>query len=203
MSKWHQFEVRQSDLTHRDATYDLRVLYKDVYRWLATNASGKWKVARLRSGGGLVTLKPFLKFAPISNDGIKVSLKSDRDAALFKMFFAERFERAPLLSIILPIIRRSLGAALAHQICGVQPMTGPVGNIFGLKAGYVDQNNPNNRMFGGSPSQRRAARRRLRKQGVSFTVHDFRPKRKPISAAKQLTMAQLLENTRKELLRGR
>ena len=203
MSKWHQFEVRQSDLTHRDAPYDLRVLYKDVYRWLDANASGKWKVARLRSGGGLVGIKPFLKFVPIAQDGIKVSVKSERDAALFKMFFTERFEREPFPSVIVSVIRRSLGAAIAHQLCGVQPMTGPVGGIFGLKVGYVDQNNQNNLMFGGSPSQRRAARRRLRKQGVVSSISYFRPKRKPISAAKQLTMAQLLENTRKELLRGR
>lgn len=203
MSKWHQFEVRQSDLTHRDAPYDLRVLYKDAYRWLDANASGKWKVARLRSGGGLVGIKPFLKFVPIAQDGIKVSVKSERDAALFKMFFAERFERAPAASIIFSIIRRNAGSLLASQIVGVQPMTGPVGHVFAVKPRYVDQNNPNNLMFGGSPSQRRAARRRLRKQGVVSSISYFRPKRKPISAAKQLTMTQLLANTRKELLRGR
>lgn len=172
MSKWHQFEVRQSDLTHRDAPYDLRVLYKDVYRWLDANASGKWKVARLRSGGGLVGIKPFLKFEPVASDGIKISVKSDRDAALFKMFFAERFERAPAASIILSIIRRNAGSLLASQIVGVQPMTGPVGHVFALKTRYVDQN----LMFGGSPSQRRAARRRLRKQGVVSSISYFRPK---------------------------
>ncbi len=174
MSKWQQFEVRQFDLNHREADYDLRGLYKDAYRWLKANASGKWKIARLRSGSGIVSIKPFLKFEPFASDGIKVSVKSERDAALFKMFFAERFVKAPIAGIILPIIKRSLGTMLAHQILGVQPMTGPTAGIFALKTRYADQSNPNNGMFGRSPSQQRAWRKRMRKLGVVFTSQQFR-----------------------------
>lgn len=205
MSKWHQFEVRQFDLNHREADYDLRGLYKDAHRWLKANASGKWKIARLRSNGGLMSIRSFLKFEPVASDGIKISVKSDRDAALFKMFFADRFVRAPAAGIIFSIIRRNAGSLLASQIVGVQPMTGPVGHVFALKTRYVDQSNPNNRMFGGSPSQRRAWRKRMRKLGVVFTAHQFRPKGQPIKsfAKAKMDLNALLENTRKELLRGR
>ena len=37
------------------------------------------------------------------------------------------------LSIILPIIRKTMPAMIAQDIVGVQPMTGPVGEIFKIK----------------------------------------------------------------------
>lgn len=43
--------------------------------------------------------------------------------------------------IILPIIRRVMPSIIAHDICGVQPMTGPASQIFSLRSKYsgIDQ----------------------------------------------------------------
>ncbi len=41
-----------------------------------------------------------------------------------------------LNSVILPIIRRVMPAMIAKDIIGVQPMTGPIGQIHTLKTRY-------------------------------------------------------------------
>lgn len=40
--------------------------------------------------------------------------------------------------IILPIIRRVMPSIIAHDIIGVQPMTGPIESIATLRARYAD-----------------------------------------------------------------
>ncbi|MCK9532973.1 MAG: hypothetical protein M0R77_21075 [Gammaproteobacteria bacterium] len=52
--------------------------------------------------------------------------------------------------VILPIIRRVMPSIIAHDICGVQPMTGPTASIFSLRSKYTgsqendeDDNEPN------------------------------------------------------------
>ncbi len=38
--------------------------------------------------------------------------------------------------ILIPMIRKTLPSLIAADICGVQPMTGPTGLIFSMKAKY-------------------------------------------------------------------
>ena len=42
--------------------------------------------------------------------------------------------------ILIPMIRQVYPQMIAHQILSVQPMTGPVGEIFSLRAMYTDPN---------------------------------------------------------------
>ena len=41
--------------------------------------------------------------------------------------------------ILMGLVRRSMPQMIAYDICGVQPMTGPTGLIFAMKARYTDQ----------------------------------------------------------------
>ena len=48
---------------------------------------------------------------------------------------------AALNKVILPVIRRVMPTVIANEIVGVQPMTGPVGQIHTLRVRYADSNN--------------------------------------------------------------
>ena len=48
---------------------------------------------------------------------------------------------ATLNRVILPVIRRVMPTVIANEIVGVQPMTGPVGQIHTLRVRYADTNN--------------------------------------------------------------
>ena len=45
---------------------------------------------------------------------------------------------ATLNRVILPVIRRVMPTVIANEIVGVQPMTGPVGQIHTLRVRYAD-----------------------------------------------------------------
>src|SRR5690554_4394993 len=45
---------------------------------------------------------------------------------------------ATLNKVILPVIRRVMPTVIANEIIGVQPMTGPVGQIHTLRVRYAD-----------------------------------------------------------------
>ena len=45
---------------------------------------------------------------------------------------------AALNKVVLPIIRRVMPTVIANEIVGVQPMTGPVGQIHTLRVRYAD-----------------------------------------------------------------
>ena len=42
--------------------------------------------------------------------------------------------------ILISLVRRAMPNLIAYDICGVQPMTGPTGLIFAMRAKYADQN---------------------------------------------------------------
>ena len=48
---------------------------------------------------------------------------------------------ATLNRVILPVIRRVMPTVIANEIVGVQPMTGPVGQIHTLRVRYADGSN--------------------------------------------------------------
>ena len=51
--------------------------------------------------------------------------------------------------ILMGLVRRSMPQMIAYDICGVQPMTGPTGLIFAMKAQYDNQEgNPGGEAFG-------------------------------------------------------
>src|SRR5210317_1129307 len=54
---------------------------------------------------------------------------------------------ATLNRVILPVIRRVMPTVIANEIVGVQPMTGPVGQIHTLRVRYADSSS------GGSGTQ--------------------------------------------------
>ena len=43
--------------------------------------------------------------------------------------------------ILISLVRRAMPSLIAYDICGVQPMTGPTGLIFAMKARYISQAN--------------------------------------------------------------
>jgi hypothetical protein len=45
-------------------------------------------------------------------------------------------------AVLISLIRRSMPKLVAANICGVQPMTGPTGLIFAMKAHYEKQKAP-------------------------------------------------------------
>ena len=57
--------------------------------------------------------------------------------------------------ILISLVRRAMPSLIAYDICGVQPMTGPTGLIFAMKARYTSQSGPEalyneaNTFFGG------------------------------------------------------
>lgn len=54
-----------------------------------------------------------------------------------RMPIAQERDIANFRKILIPMIRRIIPEVLAKDIVGVQPMTGPVGEIFALKWRYV------------------------------------------------------------------
>jgi hypothetical protein len=73
---------------------------------------------------------------------LRVKLRSVRDATLFKMWFSDfvcdgvELNPGGYNSVVLPIIHRAMTAVIAHDIIGVQPMTGPVAQIYNLNVKY-------------------------------------------------------------------
>ena len=63
--------------------------------------------------------------------------------------------------ILISLVRRSLPNLIAYDVCGVQPMTGPTGLIFAMRARYTGQGSSNpeafyneaNTIFSGNTSQ--------------------------------------------------
>ena len=50
---------------------------------------------------------------------------------------------ATLNRVILPVIRRVMPTVIANELVGVQPMTGPVGQIHTLRVRYADSSDGN------------------------------------------------------------
>ena len=49
--------------------------------------------------------------------------------------------------VLISLVRRAMPNLMAYDVCGVQPMTGPTGLIFALKANYVHQGDVGEAMF--------------------------------------------------------
>lgn len=121
---------------------DLQSLHARVEEWISTNKrkSAKLQLVSMKSGSGLTTWERLSDNFPSAS--LRVKFRSHRDAVLFKMFFSEYLWTPMSASssgydkVILPLIRRVMPNVIAHDICGVSPMTGPVGSIFALRTKY-------------------------------------------------------------------
>ena len=198
MSKWHQFDVCKYDFPDYFTNVDLRVQFKETHRWLRDNASGKWKISIIVGGRKSISVRDFLK---TKNYDVRiiVSMKKERDVTLFKMFFdyySSVKKSTPtqhrMAKVLFPIIRRNLPNILANSIIGVQPITS---NPFAVRQSYVDQSVGRSLRpkIKGSPSQRRARRKREAKSGMIF-ADTFTDKKRIFDT--------ILENTRKYLVKN-
>ena len=55
--------------------------------------------------------------------------------------------RAGFDPVLISMIRRAMHNLIAYDICGVQPMSGPTGLIFAMRAMYDGQKGPNEALF--------------------------------------------------------
>ena len=55
--------------------------------------------------------------------------------------------RAGFDPVLISLIRRSMPNLIAYDICGVQPMSGPTGMIFAMRAMYDGPDGPNEAFF--------------------------------------------------------
>lgn len=63
-----------------------------------------------------------------------ISFRIKKQAMLFKLVWTPC--EAPDMREILPAIRRVMPKVIAHDILGVQPMTGPTSQVFSLRSRY-------------------------------------------------------------------
>ena len=82
---------------------------------------------------------------------------------------------ATLNRVILPVIRRVMPTVIANEIVGVQPMTGPVGQIHTLRIRYADSTSggATNTLLPPPPFVLQAAVRKLR--GLASPLRQTRP----------------------------
>ena len=81
--------------------------------------------AALGMGGGLLTEAPT---NAVGADGYQSGANADGPVAGFD-------------PVMIGLIRRAMPNLMAYDICGVQPMTGPTGLIFAMRAMYADTTN--------------------------------------------------------------
>ena len=60
---------------------------------------------------------------------------------------ADAGPRAGFDPVLISLIRRSMPNLIAYDICGVQPMSGPTGMIFAMRAMYDGPDGPNEAFF--------------------------------------------------------
>jgi len=75
----------------------------------------------------------------IAADPYRIEFFDIKLALLFKLAMGQWESLPPLYDpVILPLIRRIMPNVIAQSILGVQPMTGPVSDIFRLRTRYED-----------------------------------------------------------------
>lgn len=128
MSRWIKYNLRPSK--QYEAT-ELKDFYQTISKWIESSKTGRIKLK-------IVSPLYFavVKRNPSAHRHIQIKIKNKNDVALFLMFFSDYIFEPRDPNVIIPIIRRMMPSIIASEICGVQPMTGPAGSIFSLKARY-------------------------------------------------------------------
>lgn len=129
---WHVFHLRPDPSSFLSEPSDVHSLTVRVLDWVSTNKTKSAKV-RLVNGDRIIVTQ--------TEGYVYVKFRCERDAVLFKMFFAnfvmndtQRFR-----SVVIPLIRRAMPGIIAADIIGCSPMTGPVSSIFRLRTRYRDK----------------------------------------------------------------
>jgi len=109
--------------------------------------------------------------------------------------------------ILISLVRRSMPNLIAYDICGVQPMSGPTGLIFALRARYNTQNgqealfNEADTKFGGTGGQNIAAGGGY--TGIGYTGGEATPGGvDPFFGASEATLATGLTDAQASITRG-
>jgi hypothetical protein len=96
------------------------------------------------SSSGLLTEAPTMSVNAAGYQGItNGSVGGGIDGTLN----ADAGPRAGFDPVLISLIRRSMPNLIAYDICGVQPMTGPTGMIFAMRAMYDGPDGPNEAFF--------------------------------------------------------
>ena len=74
--------------------------------------------------------------------------------------------------VLISLIRRSMPNLMAYDICGVQPMSGPTGLIFAMRAMYDGPQGPNEALFDEADTKFSANAGGLTAGGTEFTYPD-------------------------------
>jgi hypothetical protein len=96
------------------------------------------------SGSGLLMEAPTMSVNAAGYQGITGgSVAGGVDGTLN----ADAGPRAGFDPVLISLIRRSMPNLIAYDICGVQPMSGPTGMIFAMRAMYDGPDGPNEALF--------------------------------------------------------
>ena len=86
---------------------------------------------------------------------------------------ADACPRAGFDPVLISLIRRSMPNLIAYDICGVQPMSGPTGMIFAMRAMYDGPDGPNEAFFDeADPTFSSGANNFDKRGGASGTKYD-------------------------------
>lgn len=132
MSRWVKYDLRPSKQYEDD---ELNDFYQTISKWIESSKTGRIKLKIVRA--------PYVSSIfrrPADYQHIQIKIKNQNDVAIFLMFFSDYIFDFRDVGVILPIIRRMMPTILANELCGVQPMTGPLGSIFSLKTQYMNNN---------------------------------------------------------------
>jgi len=134
MSRWVKYDLRPSK---RYEDGELHDFYQTLLKWVESSKTGRIKLKIV--GAQFFSKKKHS--LPYAYKHLQIKIKNKNDIALFLMFFSDYIFEPRDHNVILPIIRRMMPSIIASEICGVQPMTGPTGSIFSLKARYKNNSN--------------------------------------------------------------
>ena len=100
--------------------------------------------AAMGSSTGLLTESPTMSVNATGYQGLTGgSVNGGIDGTLN----ADQGPRAGFDPVLISLIRRSMPNLIAYDICGVQPMSGPTGMIFAMRAKYDGPDGPNEAFF--------------------------------------------------------
>ena len=100
--------------------------------------------AAMGQGGGLLTEAPTMSVNATGYQGLTGgSTQVGPDGTLN----GDLGPRAGFDPVLISLIRRSMPNLIAYDLCGVQPMSGPTGMIFAMRAKYDGPDGPNEAFF--------------------------------------------------------
>ena len=145
MSTQHLNEKWAPILNHQDLPEIKDPYRKAVTAQLLENQERFLKEqAAMGNGSGLLMEAPTMSVNATGYQGLTGgSVEGGWDGTLN----ADAGPRAGFDPVLISLIRRSMPNLIAYDICGVQPMSGPTGMIFAMRAMYDGPDGPNEALF--------------------------------------------------------